>query len=184
MAHRAAWYVGPAANQTTGSEGSGVDKPPEDTADETGHHKTGTKHGGSATLPMTASQSSMQARGAVQRKFPSDDGSECESSVTSESMGRLDSLMTVQLLLLNMNVDCRYGRTPEAGVQDHLIDLDKKLKYFQEQLNTFREGLDSIKSFQADIHLTNMAIQVRVYLKCGDWCNVTVCRKSGLGLNG
>lgn len=134
------WYVGPAANQTTGSEGSGVDKPPEDTTDETSHHKTGTKHGGSATLPMTASQSSMQGRGAVQRKFPSDDGSECESSVTSESMGR-------------------YGRTPEAGVQDHLIDLDKKLKYFQEQLNTFREGLDSIKSFQADIHLTNMAIQ-------------------------
>lgn len=51
-------------------------------------------------------------------------------------------------------------------------------------MNTFREGLDSIKSFQADIHLTNMAIQVRVYLKGGVWCKVTVYRKNGLELNG
>lgn len=83
-----------------------------------------------------------------------------------------------------MSVNCRYGRTPEAGVQDHLIDLDKKLKYFQEQLNTFREGLDSIKSFQADIHLTNLAIQVRVYFLSSEWCKVLVYRKNGLGLNG
>lgn len=82
-----------------------MDKPPEDTTDETSHHKTGTKHGGSATLPMTASQSSMQGRGAVQRKFPSDDGSECESSVTSESMGRLDRLMAVQSVQIRVAVN-------------------------------------------------------------------------------
>ncbi|XP_066249910.1 transmembrane and coiled-coil domains protein 2 isoform X1 [Euwallacea similis] len=136
------WYVGPATNQTTGSEGSCADKHAAGGVEEgAGQQKSGAKHGGSATLPMTASQSSMQGRhSGAQRKFPSDDGSECESSVTSESIGR-------------------YGHPQEASMQDSLTELEKKLKYFQEQLDSFREGLETIKSFHTDIQLNNLAIQ-------------------------
>ncbi|ERL86909.1 hypothetical protein D910_04312 [Dendroctonus ponderosae] len=135
------WYVGSGGNQTTGSEGSCADKHQHQQAsgNDPASQKSAVKHGGSATLPMTASQSSMQGRGA-QRKFPSDDGSECESSVTSDSIGG-------------------YGHPQETSMQDNLAELDKKLKYFQEQLNSFRESLESIKSFQADIQLNNLQIQ-------------------------
>uniref|UniRef100_A0AAR5Q5Y1 Transmembrane and coiled-coil domains protein 2 n=2 Tax=Dendroctonus ponderosae TaxID=77166 RepID=A0AAR5Q5Y1_DENPD len=132
---------GSGGNQTTGSEGSCADKHQHQQAsgNDPASQKSAVKHGGSATLPMTASQSSMQGRGA-QRKFPSDDGSECESSVTSDSIGG-------------------YGHPQETSMQDNLAELDKKLKYFQEQLNSFRESLESIKSFQADIQLNNLQIQ-------------------------
>ncbi|CAH1123198.1 unnamed protein product [Ceutorhynchus assimilis] len=131
----------PAGNQTTGSEGSCADKhqSQHQQQQEGVQEETKNKHG-SATLPMTASQSSMQDRSRQHRKFPSDDGSECESSVTSDSIGR-------------------YGRLQESSMQDNFIELNKKLKYFQEQLDGFREGLDSIKSFHTDIQLVNLAIQ-------------------------
>ncbi|XP_050295661.1 transmembrane and coiled-coil domains protein 2 isoform X1 [Anthonomus grandis grandis] len=150
------WYVGPSANQTTGSEGSCADKQAAQQqkqrgggADDDGSVETrdrrkgsggGAKHGGSATLPMTASQSSMQGRTPGQRKFPSDDGSECESSVTSDSIGR-------------------YARTQDPIMRDTFVELDKKLKYFQEQLDGFREALDTVKSLQTDIQINTMAIQ-------------------------
>lgn len=44
-------------------------------------------------------------------------------------------------------------------MQDNLAELDKKLKFFQDQLNSFRESLESIKSFHADIQLNNLQIQ-------------------------
>ncbi|KAL1517742.1 hypothetical protein ABEB36_001473 [Hypothenemus hampei] len=142
----------PANNQTTGSEGSCADKQQEGGAgssvEESGphhhhHHQKGasSKHGGSATLPMTASQSSIQQQGRTgQRKFPSDDGSECESSVTSDSIGR-------------------YSRPQESGLQDHIVELDKKLKYFQEQLGSFRDSLEALKTLHTEIQLNTIAIQ-------------------------
>ncbi|XP_030760752.1 transmembrane and coiled-coil domains protein 2 isoform X2 [Sitophilus oryzae] len=128
-------------NQTTGSEGSCAGPGHEGGPGEGGgaNHKGATKHG-SATLPMTASQSSMQGGGAVQKRFPSDDGSECESSVTSDSIGR-------------------YEHAQELSQQDYFIELNKKLKILQDQIDPLKENAESAKLLQAEVQYLHSALQ-------------------------
>ncbi|KAJ8931243.1 hypothetical protein NQ314_015870 [Rhamnusium bicolor] len=124
------WYIGPGA---TGSEGS----------DANGGSEQGDKvHHGSATLPatlhMATSQTSM-GQTHQQTKFPSDEGSEC-SSVTSDSIGR-------------------YGRPQESCHQDTFLDMNKKIRTVQEQLENLRENFDTVKSLQTEIQFLNAALQ-------------------------
>ncbi|XP_076272473.1 transmembrane and coiled-coil domain 2 protein Dmtn isoform X3 [Rhynchophorus ferrugineus] len=136
------WYVGAAqsANQTTGSEGSCAGPSQEGVAGEesAANHKPTTKHG-SATLPMTASQSSMQG-GVGQKRFPSDDGSECESSVTSDSIGR-------------------YGHPQELNQEHYFTDLVKKNKLLQEQVDALKESAENTKSLQTEVQYLHVALQ-------------------------
>ncbi|KAJ8924707.1 hypothetical protein NQ315_000858 [Exocentrus adspersus] len=124
------WYIGPGA---TGSEGSGAN----------GGSEQGDKvHHGSATLPatlhMATSQGSM-GQGHQRTKFPSDEGSEC-SSVTSDSIGR-------------------YDRPQESCHQDTFIDINKKIRTVQEQIDSFRENFDTVKTLQSEIQFLNVALQ-------------------------
>ncbi|XP_018570701.1 transmembrane and coiled-coil domains protein 2 isoform X3 [Anoplophora glabripennis] len=117
----------------TGSEGSGAN----------GGSEQGDKvHHGSATLPATlhiaTSQGSM-GQAHQRTKFPSDEGSEC-SSVTSDSIGR-------------------YGRPEESCHQDTFLDMNKKIRTVQEQIDTFRENFDNVKTLQAEIQFLNAALQ-------------------------
>ncbi|XP_060535727.1 transmembrane and coiled-coil domains protein 2 isoform X2 [Cylas formicarius] len=132
---------------TTTSTSEGTPPTASGGSDQGDHAKVSTaatptgRHHGSATLPMTASQSSMAAAAAAAKKFPTSDdgaGSECESSVTSDSIGR-------------------YGRPQD--VQDCVAELGKRLRAFQEQLEGCREGLDSVKALQTEIQFLNLAIQ-------------------------
>ncbi|XP_076272483.1 transmembrane and coiled-coil domain 2 protein Dmtn isoform X9 [Rhynchophorus ferrugineus] len=128
------------ANQTTGSEGSCAGPSQEGVAGEesAANHKPTTKHG-SATLPMTASQSSMQG-GVGQKRFPSDDGSECESSVTSDSIGR-------------------YGHPQELNQEHYFTDLVKKNKLLQEQVDALKESAENTKSLQTEVQYLHVALQ-------------------------
>ncbi|KAJ8978327.1 hypothetical protein NQ317_011177 [Molorchus minor] len=86
---------------------------------------------------IATSQTSM---GQAQRtKFPSDEGSEC-SSVTSDSIGR-------------------YGRPQENCHQDTILELNKKIRALQEQVENFSEHFDTIKSLQTEIQFLNSALQ-------------------------
>ncbi|XP_074042790.1 transmembrane and coiled-coil domain 2 protein Dmtn isoform X2 [Leptinotarsa decemlineata] len=120
---------------TTGSEGSGA---------ANGGSEKGDKihHGGSATLPATlhttTSQSSVR-QGHHVAKFPSEEGSEC-SSVTSDSIGR-------------------YARAQETCQHDKFLDVNKKIRLVQDQLDNFRESFDLVKSLQTEIHDLTSSLQ-------------------------
>nr|CAH7755788.1 unnamed protein product [Callosobruchus chinensis] len=162
------WYVGPtgpgaagagggASGAAAGGSGSagGSDQGDKHQSGSGGHREGRPHrrhHGGSATLPAAASQASMMAaaaaaaaatvagggpQGAGQQKF-SDDGSEC-SSVTSDSIGR-------------------YGRSHESH-QDAYLDLNKKTRIIQDQVENLRENFDIVKSLQTEIHDLNVALQ-------------------------
>ncbi|CAH2005669.1 unnamed protein product [Acanthoscelides obtectus] len=163
------WYVGPTGPGGTpggapggGASGTAAGSGSAGGSDQGDKHQTSSAghregrphrrhHGGSATLPAAASQASMMAAaavaaaagggpqgpGAVQQKF-SDDGSEC-SSVTSDSIGR-------------------YGRSHESH-QDAYLDLHKKTRIIQDQVDGLRENFDIVKTLQTEIHDLNVALQ-------------------------
>ncbi|CAG9821511.1 unnamed protein product [Phaedon cochleariae] len=140
------WYVGQGA--ATGSEGSGggtggVGGNPAHGGSDQGDSKM--HRGGSATLPATLRETTSQgsmgvAPGAqVGGKFVSDEGSGC-SSVTSDSIGR-------------------YGRSQDSCQQDKFLDVNKKIRLVQDQLDNIRENYDLVKSMQTEIHDLNISLQ-------------------------
>lgn len=96
---------------------------------------------GSATLPATIHMMTSQDSMAQLHnpKFPSnDESSEC-SSVTSDSIGR-------------------YGR-PQENQQDPLTDIYKKFRKLHEQLDHFKEYIETIRILQSEIQDLNNALQ-------------------------
>ncbi|KAJ8948981.1 hypothetical protein NQ318_023005 [Aromia moschata] len=89
-------------------------------------------HHGSATLPATLHMTTSQSSmGQPQRtKFPSDEGSRMQ-----------------------------YGRPQETCQQDTILEMNKKIRTLQEQLDNFRENLDALKSLQTEIQFLNSALQ-------------------------
>lgn len=54
----------------------------------------------------------------------------------------------------------RYGRPEESCHQDTFLEMNKKIRTVQEQVDTFRENFDTVKTLQAEIQFLNAALQV------------------------
>ncbi|KRT82984.1 hypothetical protein AMK59_4885, partial [Oryctes borbonicus] len=127
------WYIGPG---TTGSEGSGTNGGAGSDQGEKTHH-------GSATLPANlhsaTSHSSMSQN--VPQKFPSDEGSECSSVMTSESIER-------------------YGRGQENASQDSKFKaLYNELQSKEQECARLRELEENYKTLQQEVTFLHTSLQ-------------------------
>ncbi|KAK9745867.1 GSKIP domain [Popillia japonica] len=121
---------------TTGSEGSGTNGGAGSEQGEKTHH-------GSATLPANlhsaTSHNSMSQN--VPQKFPSDEGSECSSVMTSESIER-------------------YGRGQEDVSQDSKLKaLYNELQTKQQECARLRDLEDNYKTLQQEVTFLHTSLQ-------------------------
>ncbi|XP_022915676.1 transmembrane and coiled-coil domains protein 2 isoform X4 [Onthophagus taurus] len=128
-----AWYIGPG---TTGSDGSG-------TNGGAGGSDQGEKnHHGSATLPanlhVATSHNSMSQNAPP--KF-SDDGSECSSVVTSESIDR-------------------YGRAQEDPNQEYNLKVIlKELQARSQEMDRLKEKVERTKHLEQEVQILSKELQ-------------------------
>lgn len=66
----------------------------------------------------------------------------------------------------------RYGRPQDNCHQDTFLDMNKKIRTVQEQMENFRENLDNVKSLQSEIQFLNVALQVNDFKVCIILCHI------------
>lgn len=73
--------------------------------------------------------------------------------------------------VINLCFDFRYGRPQDSCHQDTFLDMNKKIRTVQEQMENFRENVDTVKSLQSEIQFLNVALQVTMFLRSVHLCN-------------